>query len=163
MRVYVPSTPTALAAVRRDAAVAPAPVSAYAVTAELREWCGTEDAEELEYAATVLAGRMSLALLAEDDAARPRRVVLAAEVPDAIVTAVPDLGPGAVLVDGTIPLKRVAAVLMDAEDAEEAVVAASPVAAAAQDGDAAAEALVEAAEEHELMWYATQELGDLID
>ncbi|MDI2131430.1 DUF6912 family protein [Yinghuangia seranimata] len=154
MRVYVPSTPAALAALHRAAAVEPAPVSAVAVTAELRAWCGTEDDEELEYAATVLAGRASLGLLAGEEGAGPRRVVLAAEVPDGIVSEVPDLGPGAVLVDGTVPLKRVASIHMDAADAEPAVRAAL--------ADPSDEALVEAVEEHELMWYATQELGGLV-
>lgn len=163
MRVYVPSTPTALAGVHQEGGVGPAPVQAFAVTAELREWCGTDDAEELEYAATVLAGRASLRSTGREAAGRPRRVVLAAEVPDAIVSGRPDAGPGAVLVGGTIPVKRVAAVLMDAEDAEADVRASLPVLDAAEAGDAAAEALLEAVEEHELLWFATQELRDLLD
>lgn len=162
MRVYVPSTPTALAAVHREARVAPAPISAYAVTDDLRTWVASTDDEELEYAATLLAGRASLALLGVEEGGLPRRVVLAAEVPDAIVSEAPDLGPGAVLVDGTIPVKRIASVHVDAADAEADVRAAAAVARAADDGDAAAEALVEAVEEHELLWYAVQELGDLI-
>jgi hypothetical protein len=163
MRVYVPSTPTALAGVHREGGLGPAPVRAFAVAGGLSEWCGTDDAEELEYAATVLAGRGSLRASAQEGGGKARRVVLAAEVPDGIVSAVPDGGPGAVLVDGTIPVKRIAAVLMDAEDAEADVRAALGVLDAAEAGEAAAEALVEAVEEHELLWFATQELRDLVD
>ncbi|HSA50127.1 MAG TPA: hypothetical protein VLH10_08455 [Yinghuangia sp.] len=162
MRVYVPSTPSALAGVHRENGIAPAPVRAWAVTGSLRAWCGTEDAEELEYAATVLAGRAALALIAREPDGRPRRVVLAAEVPDTIVAEAPEIGPGAVLVDGTIPVKRIAAVHMDAADAEAAVRAALGALEAADAGDEDAEALVETVEEHELMWYATQELADLV-
>lgn len=154
MRVYVPSTPTALAGVHRENGIGPAPVEAWAVTDGLRAWCGTDDAEELEYAATVSAGRASLALIAREPEGRPRRVVLVAEVPDAIVAEAPQLGPGVVQVGGTIPVKRIAAVHMDAEDAEDAVRAAL--------GALEDEVLLDAVEEHELLWYATQEIRDLL-
>ncbi|UGQ09567.1 hypothetical protein LO772_21865 [Yinghuangia sp. ASG 101] len=162
MRVYIPSTPTALAGVQRENGVGPAPVGAWAVTAGLRVWCGTDNDEELEYAATVLAGRASLALIAGASEGPPRRVVLVAEVPDTIVREDAGLGPGAVSVGGTIPLKRVAAVHLDAAEAEDAVRAALGVLDAADAGDEAAEALVEAVEEHELLWFATQELPGLV-
>jgi hypothetical protein len=161
MRVYVPSTPVRLAAVHREGGIGPAPLSAFAVTPGLGAWCGTEDPEELEYTATLLAGRAALGLAAQeprDPEAHARRVVLAADVPDGIVSEVPDLGPGAVLVDGTIPVKRIAAIHMDAENAEADVRAALP----AEPGAEPDEALVEALEEHELLWFARQELADLL-
>lgn len=169
MRVYIPSTPSALAGVHREGGIGPAPVEAWAVTDGLRAWCGTDDEEELEYAATVSAGRASLALRASDGEGRPRRVVLVAEVPDAIVGEAPRLGPGAVRVDGTIPLKRVAAVHVDAPEAEDAVRAALDALKAADAGGEvsgdvaeAVDAAVDAVEEHELLWYATQELPDVL-
>lgn len=162
MRVYIPSAPSDLAGVHRENGVGPAPVGAWAVTAALRAWCGTDDDEELEYTATVLVGRASLARIGGEPEGRLRRVVLVAEVPDAIVVENPELGPGAVSVGGTVPVKRVAAVHMDAADAEDAVRAALGALKAADAGDEAAEALVEAVEEHELLWFATQELPHIV-
>ena len=55
-----------------------------------------------------------------------------------------------------------AAVLVDLPEAEVDVRAAVARWADAQAGDAEAEALVEAALDHELAWYASQEIGQLL-
>src|SRR3954469_12427098 len=92
MRVYLPSTLPALARALRSGEIGPVPVRAYAVTPALREWYAEGDLEELEYAALTAAARASLRLIADAaDAADvpPRRVVLAAEVPDDVVTKQP--------------------------------------------------------------------------
>src|SRR2546430_3507867 len=82
MRVYLPTTLTALACLLRAGAIGPAPVRGYAVTPALCEWYASGDLEELEYVAMAQAARESLRLLADDPQAPRRRVVLAADVPD---------------------------------------------------------------------------------
>jgi len=82
MRVYLPTTLTALACLLQAGAIGPAPVPGFAVTPALREWYATGDLEELEYVAMAHAARASLRLLAGDPQAPRRRVVLAADVPD---------------------------------------------------------------------------------
>ena len=82
MRVYLPTTLTALACLLRTGAIGPAPVRGFAVTPALREWYASGDLEELEYVAMAHAARASLRLLADDPQAPRRRVVLAADVPD---------------------------------------------------------------------------------
>ncbi|MGC0420742.1 DUF6912 family protein [Embleya sp. AB8] len=155
MRVFIPTTPAGLAAVHAAGGLESAPLPAYAVTEAFRAWYGSEDEEELEYGALTRAAEASLRLLAADGpGARRRRVVLAADVPDGLVRAVPEEGPGAVVVAATVPRKRIAAVHMDTAAAEGTI------------GDALAggltDELIEATEEHELLWFATQELADLL-
>ena len=62
--------------------VGEAPLHAFAVTPALREAYASGDDEELEYVAMPPAARQSLRLLAGDQDAPRRRVVLAADVPD---------------------------------------------------------------------------------
>ena len=86
MRVYLPVTLTELA----DPA-GPDPRQARAVTPALRTALGgSADEETAEFAAQVLAAEDSLALLADADPAR--RVVAAADVPDAQVRTGEDVG-----------------------------------------------------------------------
>ena len=65
MRVYLPATLPALAELHKTGLIAPAPLTAYAVTPALREWYIEGDSEELEYAALTDAARASLRLLAD--------------------------------------------------------------------------------------------------
>src|SRR5262249_56304329 len=81
MRVYLPTTLTALACLLRAGEIGPAPVRGYAVTPALREWYASGDLEELEYVAMAHAARASLRLLADDSLAPRRPVVLAADLP----------------------------------------------------------------------------------
>ncbi|MGR6997889.1 DUF6912 family protein [Yinghuangia aomiensis] len=161
MRVYVPSTPVRLAAVHREGGIGPAPLSAFAVTPASVPGAAPRTPRSWSTPPPCWPAAPLFGLAAQeprDPEARARRVVLAADVPDGIVSEVPDLGAGAVLVDGTIPVKRIAAIHMDAEDAEADVRAALP----AEPGAEPDEALVEALEEHELLWFARQELADLL-
>ncbi len=81
MRVYLPGTLALLREWAHSGVIGPAPLTAFADTPGLRAWCGSEDDEELEYAAQQRAAEASLLLLgpAED----PVRVVLAVDVPGA--------------------------------------------------------------------------------
>src|SRR4051794_29298229 len=110
MRVYLPSTLTGLGALLAAREVGPAPLTGFAVTPALREWYAEGDLEELEYAASDLAAPASLLLLAEENAPAPRRVVIAADVPDTAATADAALGRGGVRVAAAVPLARVASV-----------------------------------------------------
>ena len=99
MRVYLAATMPALAAMLAAGEIGPAPLVGYAVTPALREWYASGDLDELEYAAMALAARASLRMLAGDTAAPPRRVTLAADVPDDQVSNCGDLDePAAVRV-----------------------------------------------------------------
>lgn len=168
MRVYLPSTLPALARVLAAGELGPAPLSAYAVTPLLRARHTNGDLEELEYAALTAAARASLRLLAADLAAAPRRVVLAADVPDpAIAHGVHDAVLAEeeflaqVLINDVVPLGRIAAGHVDGPEAASDVRAALAALAAAAEGDEDAGFTVEAAQDHELLWYATQELAGI--
>ncbi|GAA1433870.1 hypothetical protein GCM10009601_57360 [Streptomyces thermospinosisporus] len=165
MRVYVPLTLPGLAEAYRTGQLAKGPFPAYAVTPALREWYVSEDLEELEYAALSRAALASLRLLAADPEAPRRRVVVAVDVPDKAVSAEPGLDPdtlGEVRVDGDVALSKAAAVHVDAEDAEADVSAAAEALPAADAGDDDAQFVVDGAEDHELLWYATQEIPNIV-
>jgi hypothetical protein len=166
MRVYLPATLPALAGILRAAEIGPAPVLAYAVTPALREWYASADLEELEYAALMHAARASLRLLRADPEAPRRRVVLAADVPDEQAGRGGGFDggfdePTLVLLSAPVPLARVASGHVDDVAAVADIGAAVQALAAADAGDDDAQFLVDGAEGHELLWYATQELGDL--
>jgi hypothetical protein len=165
MRVYVPTTLRELA----QPSLGPAPLTAYAVTPALREWYLSDDLEELEYAALVRAAQASLRLLAADPEAPRRRVVVAADVPDGLVktdrAGEYDSAPalGRVLLTDALRLRKAASVHADAEEAEADVSAAAEAAGAADAGDADARFTVDGAEDHELLWFATQEIQGLLE
>ena len=166
MRVYVPATLPALAGVLRAAEIGPAPVQAFTVTPALREWYASADVEELEYAAMMHAARASLRLLLADPQAPRRRVVLAADVPDEQAGRDGGFGggfeePTLVLLSAPVPLARVVSGHVDDLAAVPDVGTAAAALPAADAGDDDAQFLVDGAEGHELLWYATQELGDL--
>lgn len=149
MRIYLPTTLPALAAVLsagRAGDDGGAPLRAYTATPALRTLIGDDD-ETLEYEAMRAAADESLRLLAADPAAPERRVVLAADIPD---TAIDPLDaaddPAAVAVRAPVPLKRIASGHVDDESA------AGDIAAAAADPAS------DRADDHELLWFATQEL-----
>ena len=132
MRVYVATTMGSLRALRSNGFSAP--VAAHAVTAALREWYAEADAGELEYAASSAAADSSLLLLVPGEPAR--RVVVAAEVPDAWVRPADAPGdPSSVLVDSPVPLALVVSVHLDDADADA---------------------------DEELLWYDVTELDDVL-
>jgi hypothetical protein len=159
MRVYLPTTLTALAILLRTGAVGPAPVRGYAVTPALREWYAAGDLEELEYVAMSHAARASLRLLADDPRAPRRRVVLAADVPDQQISR--DGGfddPTLVEVSAPVAVSQVVSGHVDDPLAAADIAEAAAALPAADQGDDDARFAVDGAEGHELLWYASQEL-----
>jgi hypothetical protein len=154
LRVYLPLSRAALEAARATGRFGPAPLRGHAVTDEVRSELAGTDEEELEYAAMTAAALDSLLLLGPADP--QRRMVAAVDVP-----AVEPAGGEAVSevqVTAEVPLKRLAAVLADAPDAAEAVSAARAALSAGEDADEAVDRCLD----HELGWYAVQELDDLL-
>ncbi len=158
MRVYLPSTLVSLADVVSGPSGRQFPAGpAFAVTPALRESYARADTEELEYVAMSLAAHASVELIATDPAIPRRRAVVAAEVDPSVVT-VDGTGDRAsrarVWVTAPISMSAVAAVHLDHEDAIAAV---TESALDPDDEFAAGEA-----GDHELLWYATQELDDVV-
>ncbi|WP_333740410.1 DUF6912 family protein [Streptomyces sp. IBSBF 2806] len=167
MRVYVPLTLPGLAEAHKTGELGAEPTVAYAVTPALREWYLSDDIEELEYAALSRAALASLRLLAADPRVPRRRVVVAVDVPDRAAAVDPDRGLdpaalGEVRVTGVVRLAKAAAVHVDAEGAEADVTAAAQALAAADGGDDDAQFVVDGAEDHELLWFAPQEIPNLL-
>jgi hypothetical protein len=168
VRVYLPATTTILRSLVDDGRLA-GPLTAFAVTPDLRRFYARSDAEadteELEYAALLAAARASLRLLDLDPFAARRRVVVSADVPDDAVTPVedPDVDPGAVRVAGDVSIADVASAHIDDAEAEDDVRAAVAVVLEADLGSEDAQFAVDQAEGHELGWYATQEIGPVLE
>ncbi|KOX22227.1 DUF6912 family protein [Nocardiopsis sp. NRRL B-16309] len=103
------------------------------------------DDEEAGYDAMYAAAEASLELLAADPDAPRRRVVLAAVMPDQVVERRGGAGPNVVRVSVTQPVsyKKLASAHVDDEAAADDIAA----------GDA---------EDHELLWFAVQELRHLV-
>ncbi|HVE98933.1 MAG TPA: hypothetical protein VNA12_07115 [Mycobacteriales bacterium] len=138
MRVYVGTTFAGLRRLHLTSELGPAPLLAHTVTPALREWYAEGDTEELEYVALTAAAADSLALLAGAPDEPRRRVVVAADVPDDAVQPAGD-GRSQVRADAVVPIGKVASIHVD---------------------DPAAD--LDDADGWELMWFATQELPDLL-
>lgn len=163
MRVYLPATSSVLAHLLASGVVGPAPLTAFAVTPGLREWYLDDEAEALEYAATLEAARGSLRLLDSDPSAARRRVVIAADVPDGAVAVRDDVDRGVVHVSESVPLAAIVSVHADDADAEATVAQAAESIIAADLGSEPAQEKVDDAEGYELGWYANQEIASLLD
>lgn len=165
MRVYIPATLATLRRFVESGEMVPVAGTAFAVTPMLRESYAAGDTEELEYVAMNDAARASVRLLAaeldDDSAVLPRRVVVAADVERIRLRS--DLDDAAVTVGGPISLSAVAAVHVDLAEAEDAVRAAAAVVDAADLGDPDAEFTLGDAEDHEMAWFATQEIPFLLE
>jgi len=140
--------------------------TAFAVTPALRESYSEGDDDELADVALREAALASVRLLAgaAEEASEDlpaRRAVLVAEVDDA--TARPDLDDAVVRLPGPVAYGQVVAAYVDNEAAEPAVLAAIDAVDAADLGDEDAELTVGDAQDHDLAWYATQELPFLLD
>lgn len=158
-RVYVPSSTRALRDLLVSGGVGPVPVLAHAVTEGLRTALPEAGEEEWEYAALTAAAQDSLGLIEEDD--RQRRVVVVAEAES--VMPVAEGEPTVVEIAEVVPLRQIVAVHVDSKHAEEDVAAAREAWAAAQEGDQTAVEVLDRCLDHELGWFATQEIGDLVE
>ena len=165
MRVYLPSTLSGLRQLLDTGELGTPPLPAFAVTGPLREWYAEGDEEELEYAALSLAARASVRLLDRGLLLEPglaaRRVVVVAEVADA--QPAPEVDRAAVRVLQPVPLRLVQSVHVDDAEAEPDVRAAAEALVVADLGSEDAAFVVDQAEGHELQWYATQEIGPLLE
>ncbi len=174
MRVYLPVTLPLLAAAHTDGALRPGdwakPLSddasgalvAYTVTPAVREWYVEGDLEELEYVAMTDAAQASLRLLAADAAAPRRRVVLAADAPDASVRPGSGTVRSQVLVATDVVLADVSSVHVDESGVEPTVAAAVAALPAADAGDGDALFALDEAEANDLLWYDVTEIPDLV-
>jgi hypothetical protein len=165
VRVYLPVTLAQLARARESGRVDPG--IAFAVTPALREWYAEGDLDELEYVALTHAARASLRLLA-DETTEPaerarRRVVLAADVADTRAHPDPDTDVAAVRLESIVEWSTIVSAHVDDVDAAADVLAAIRVLEAADAGDDDARFVVESVDDHQLQWFATQEIAHLID
>jgi hypothetical protein len=145
-----------------DGSVRPVNGTAFAVTPTLRESYATGDDDELAEVALRDAALASLRLLNDDASGLPpRRAVLVADVED--VKPRPDLDDAVVRLAGAIALADVIAAYVDTAEAEGAVRAAVEAVDAADLGDEDAELVVGDAQDHDLAWYAPQELPFLLE
>jgi hypothetical protein len=163
MRVYLPSTLTELRKLLDAGVIGDPPLPGYAVTPALTEWYAEGDTEELEYVTLTLAAKASVRLLDADQDAARRRVVVVVEVPDGSVEPVPHVDRAAVRITTDVPLKLVQSVQVDHPAAVPDVTVAADAVIAADLGSEDAGFLVEQAEGHELQWYASQEIGPLLE
>lgn len=137
--------------------------TAFAVTPTLRESYAEGDDDELAEVALREAALASLRLLAGEAGSElpPRRAVLLAEVDGA--TPRPDLDDAVVRLARPIEFEDVVAAYVDNADAEDAVRSAIEVVDEADLGDEDAELTVGDAQDHDLAWYAVQELPFLLE
>jgi hypothetical protein len=162
MRVYVPATLAMLQQLVGDRMVHARSGTAFAVTPTLREAYAHGDDEELAEVALGEAALASLRLLGGGTGELPpRRVVLVADAED--VTVRPDLDDAVVRLAGPIGYDDIVAVYVDNAAAEAAVLAAIDVIDAADLGDEDSELTVGDAQDHDLAWYAPQELPFLLE
>jgi hypothetical protein len=140
--------------------------TAFAVTPTLRESYAEGDDDELADVAlreAALASVRLLAAAADEPSPElpPRRVVVVAEVDGA--TARPDLDDAVVRLSGPVAINDAVAAYVDNSAAEPAVLAAIDAVDEADLGDEDAELTVGDAQDHDLAWYATQELPFLLE
>lgn len=166
-QVYIPATLAMLQQLVADGSLRPVGGTAFAVTPALRESYAEGDDDELAEVALREAALASLRLLAVQagDALPPRRAVLTADVDpekDGLEFR-PDLDDAVVRVSGPVPMDRVIAAYVDNAGAEQAVLAAIDVIDEADLGDEDADLIVGDAQDHDLAWYAAQELPFLLE
>ncbi|MCV7299573.1 hypothetical protein H7J93_07995 [Mycobacterium barrassiae] len=163
MRVYVPATLALLQQLVADRTLHARSGTAFAVTPTLREAYAQGDDDELADVALREAALASLRLLAGEGTSDlpPRRAVVEVEVDGA--SPRPDLDDAVVRLAGPIAFDDVVAAYVDNADAESAVLAAIDAVDEADLGDEDAELTVGDAQDHDLAWYAAQELPFLLE
>jgi hypothetical protein len=176
IEVYIPATLAMLQRLVADGSLWPVNGTAFALTPALREAYAEGDDDELAEVARREAALASLRLLAAEGsdegtagdrgtALPPRRAVLAAEVDfdESGAQYRPDLDDAVVRLGEPVTLDQVVAAYVDNAAAEPDVVKAMEVIDAADLGDEDADLVVGDALDHDLAWYANQELPFLLD
>ncbi|ORV83730.1 hypothetical protein AWC11_21870 [Mycobacterium interjectum] len=170
IQVYIPATLAMLQQLVTDGSLWPVNGTAFAVTPTLREAYAEGDDDELADVALREAALASLRLLAshedrasEGSALPPRRAVLAAEVGESGAQYRPDLDDAVVRLSAPVTIDQVVAAYVDNAAAEPYVTRAIEVIDAADLGDEDAELVVGDALDHDLAWYANQELPFLLE
>jgi hypothetical protein len=163
VRAYIPATLAMLQRLVADQSMHALSGTAFAVTPTLREAYAEGDDDELAEVALREAALASLRLLAaEGPSELPlRRAVLVVDVEGATIR--PDLDDAVVRLAGPIGMGDVIAAYLDNAAAEPDVKAAIEVVDLADLGDEDAELTVGDAQDHDLAWYATQELPFLLE
>jgi hypothetical protein len=166
MQIYVPATLAMLQQLVADDSLWPVNGTAFAVTPRLREAYAEGDDDALGEVALREAALASLRLLAaaseqSDATLPPRRAVLVADVGE--VTMRPDLDDAVVRIGAPVAIDDVVAAFVDNAAAEADVRAAIAAIDEADLGDEDAELTVGDAQDHDLAWYATQELQFLLE
>jgi hypothetical protein len=161
--VYVPATLALLQQLVADRTLHARSGTAFAVTPTLREAYAQGDDDELADVALREAALASLRLLAGEGTSDlpSRRAVVEVEVDGA--SPRPDLDDAVVRLAGPIAFDDVIAAYVDNADAESAVLAAIDAVDEADLGDEDAELTVGDAQDHDLAWYAAQELPFLLE
>ena len=162
-RVYLPSTLAGLRTLLDTGSCGEPPLPGYSVTPALREWYTEGDLEELEYAVLCVAAKASVRLLDADQDVVRRRVVVVVDVADELVTPAAHVDRAAVKVISEVTLRQVQAVHVDDPSAIADVTVAADAVVEADLGSEDAGFRLEQAEGHELQWYATQEIGALVE
>jgi hypothetical protein len=156
-RVYLPTTLSLLRSLLASGVVAAASTRGHAVTDAVRRALPDVDEEDLEYVACSAAAQESVALLGPEEP--PRRAVLAVDVAATGGTDDPD-DPTSVLLTGEVRTRQVAALLLDSADAGRVVGTARD---ALLSGSPEAALLLELCLDHELGWWAAQEIPGLLE
>src|ERR1700722_15814563 len=166
VRIYLPATLPGLATAGAGSDRPPSQVEvaaagsrACAVTPALREWYRDGDIDELEYAAMTRAALASLRLL--PGSGSDRRVVLAADVADDAVVLDPGDDPAAVRVIDAVRLDQVVSAHVDDPSASSAVAAAIIMLEGGDVDDEDVQFAISGLDDHELQWYAVQEIAFL--
>ncbi len=162
VRVYVPATFAALRRLEDRRSLGAPPLFACAVTPDLRAWYPGGGDDVLDHVALTAAAQESLRFLAADHDVARRRVVLAVDVDDAVISFDPAAGRTSVRVDAEVGIADVVALHVDGADEIELISAAAAALDAADRGDDAAGRVVRGLEDVELLWYGTQEIADLL-
>jgi hypothetical protein len=163
VRAYIPATLAMLQRLVADQSMHALSGTAFAVTPTLREAYAEGDDDELAEVALREAALASLRLLAAEGSSELplRRAVLVVDVEGATIR--PDLDDAVVRLAGPIGMGDVIAAYLDNAAAEPDVKAAIEVVDLADLGDEDAELTVGDAQDHDLAWYATQELPFLLE
>ncbi|KUH93829.1 hypothetical protein AU188_07310 [Mycobacterium sp. IS-3022] len=163
MRVYIPATLAMLQQLVADRTLHARSGTAFAVTPALRESYAEGDDDELAEVARREAALASLRLLAGEGTADlpPRRAVVEAEVDGAMPR--PDLDDAVVRLPAPIAFDDIIAAYVDNAEAEPAVLPAIEAIDEADLGDEDADFVVGDAQDHDLAWYAPQELPFLLE